>query len=43
MYHLGAPIKDLGKKSFGINRIEDIDIINKVINYRKFTKMLAKT
>ena len=32
MYHLGASIKDLGKKCFGINRIEDIDIINKVIN-----------
>lgn len=30
MYHLGASIKDLGKKCFGINRIEDIEIINKV-------------
>lgn len=32
MYHLGASIKDLGRKCFGINRIEDIDIINEVIN-----------
>lgn len=32
MYHLGASIKDLGKKCFGINKIEDMDIINKVIN-----------
>ena len=33
MYHLGASIKDLGKKCFGINRIEDMDIVEKVINY----------
>ena len=32
MYHLGASIKDLGKKYFGINKIEDIDIIQKLIN-----------
>ena len=32
MYHLGASIKDLGKKCFVINKIEDLDIINKVIN-----------
>jgi hypothetical protein len=32
MYHLGASIKDLGKKCFGINKIEDMEIINKVIN-----------
>ena len=32
MYHVGASIKDLGKKCFGINKIEDIKIINKVIN-----------
>ena len=32
MYHLGASIKDLGKKCFAINRIEDIEIIEKVIN-----------
>ncbi len=34
MYHLGASIKDLGKKYFAINRIEDMKIIEKVINYR---------
>ena len=33
MYHLGASIKDLGKKCFGINKIEDMDIVEKVINY----------
>ena len=32
MYHLGASIKDLGKKCFGINKIEDVDIIEKIIN-----------
>ena len=31
MYHLGASIKDLGKKCFAINRIEDIEIINKIV------------
>ena len=31
MYHLGASIKDLGKKCFGINKIEDIEIINKIL------------
>lgn len=32
MYHLGAPIKDLGKKCFGINKIEDKNIIERIIN-----------
>ena len=32
MYHLGASIKDLGKKCFGINKIEDIEIIERIIN-----------
>ena len=32
MYHLGASIKDLGKKCFAINRIEDIEIIEKIIS-----------
>lgn len=32
MYHLGASIKDLGKKCFGINKIEDMEIIGKIIN-----------
>ena len=32
MYHLGASIKDLGKKCFGINKIEDKQIIGKIIN-----------
>ncbi len=32
MYHLGAFIKDLGKKCFAINRIEDVEIIEKIIN-----------
>ena len=36
MYHLGASIKDLGKKCFGINKIEGTDFIeniNKIINF----------
>ena len=32
MYHLGASIKDLGKKCFGINKIEDMKIIEKIFN-----------
>ena len=32
LYHCGASIKDLGKKCFGINKIEDVEIIEKVIN-----------
>ena len=32
MYHLGASIKDLGKRCFAINRIEDMETIEKIIN-----------
>ena len=32
MYYLGTSIKDLGKKCFGINKIEDMKIIEKNIN-----------
>lgn len=32
MYHLGASIKDLGKRCFAINKIEDIEMIGKIIN-----------
>ena len=31
LYHLGASIKDLGKKCFGITKIEDEDILNKFV------------
>ena len=34
MYHLGASIKDLGKKCFGINKIEDVEIIEKILKYK---------
>ena len=33
MYHLGASIKDLGKKCFGINKIEDTEIIKNLLNF----------
>ncbi len=33
MYHLGASIKDLGKKCFGINKFEDVEIIEKLLNH----------
>lgn len=33
MYHLGASIKDLGKKCFGINKIEDTNIIKEILAY----------
>ena len=32
LFHCGASIKDLGKKCFGINKIEDSSIIEKIIN-----------
>lgn len=32
LYHCGASIKDLGKKCFGINKIEDENIIKQLIN-----------
>ena len=31
LYHCDASIKDLEKKCFGINKIEDIEIINKFV------------
>jgi len=31
LYHCGASIKDLGKKCFAINKIEDGTIIDKII------------
>ena len=33
MYHLGASIKDLGKKCFAISKIEDDEYIDKISNY----------
>ena len=32
IYHCGASLKDLGKKCFGVNRIEDNEIIKSIIN-----------
>ena len=32
VYHIGASIKDTGKKSFGITKIEDKDLINGIVN-----------
>ena len=32
IYHIGASIKDAGKKSFGITKIEDKDLIQSLIN-----------
>ena len=31
LYHLGASLKDLGKKCFAINKIEDKDYLNKIV------------
>ena len=31
LYHLGASLKDLGKKCFGINKIEDKDYLKKIM------------
>lgn len=35
VYHIGASIKDAGKKTFGITRIEDKDLIQSLINKMK--------
>ena len=32
LYHCGASIKDLGRKCFAINKIEDISFIDKLVN-----------
>lgn len=32
LYHLGASLKDLGKKVFGINKINDNDYVNSLIS-----------
>lgn len=32
VYHIGASIKDAGKKNFGITRIEDKDLIMGLVN-----------
>ena len=36
-YHIGASLKDAGKKCFGINKIEGIDVIKNLINKVKQT------
>ncbi len=35
VYHIGASVKDAGKKTFGITRIEDQDLIQSLINKMK--------
>lgn len=32
VYHIGASIKDTGKKSFGITKIEDKELIMSLVN-----------
>lgn len=32
LYHIGSSIKDIGKKCFSINKIEDIDILNNLLD-----------
>ena len=39
LYHCGASIKDLGNKCFGINRIEDENIIKQIIDYNEKSRM----
>ena len=33
LYHIGASLKDLGKKCFAISKIEDDEYIEKISNY----------
>ena len=35
LYHVGASLKDLGKKCFAISKMEDIEYINKISNMNK--------
>ena len=35
LYHCGASFKDLGKKCFAINKINNINILNDLINKLK--------
>jgi hypothetical protein len=37
LYHIGASLKDLGKRCFAISKIEDIDYIEKIQNFSKNT------
>ena len=37
LYHIGASLKDLGKKCFAISKIEDIEYIEKIQNFSKNT------
>ena len=32
LYHVGASLKDLGKRCFGTTKIEDLEYIEKLIN-----------
>ena len=32
VYHIGASIKDAGKKSFGMTKIEDKDLVKSLVN-----------
>ena len=34
LYHIGASLKDLGKKCFAISKIEDDEYIEKISNYK---------
>ena len=36
-YHIGASIKDTGKKCFGINRLADVGLINSIIQKAQST------
>lgn len=36
-YHIGASIKDAGKKCFGINRIEDVGVIRDILQRAELT------
>lgn len=36
-YHIGASLKDAGKKCFGINKIEDIGVINDILQRAELT------
>ena len=41
MYHLGSSIKDLGKKCFAINKIEDMEIISKFVCFNLDTNYIS--
>ena len=40
IYHVGASLKDLGKQCFAISKIEDIEYVNKLLEFKSFKEII---